>query len=225
MFDIFVTPPREKAPTNFRELADSDFDIHMTYYGGAITEYFRNSANGTSNRKILEKWKPQSILGCHVIALKTTKSACISWDGATELAINVQLGDKHGRTNLVMKPSNDLEFHLSIAMEKRWFFKENFNRLVSSLVECGFLDYWKYTTFTELRSERFEKEKLNHTSTSTFVEPGGTTRLNLKHLTGAFVVYQGGLALAFAIFLGDMYSKLFHVFKNRLLKVPSEKNP
>ncbi|CAG7724747.1 unnamed protein product [Allacma fusca] len=211
MFELYVEPPTESVPEDFSELAKSDYGISMTYFGGAVQDFFQNSADGSSHKNISYRMKKQTVLGCHQDA-QIPKCACIAFDLVAETVIRARLGDKHGRSNLTLRRTADFGFPFAFSIPKRWIFKETVNRVVGSLFECGFELNWKFQTFKELRRDRFMKEAAannNPSGEGDRDEAEEDLSLTMKHLTGAFSILQAGLSLCLVNFVLEVCQLIF----------------
>ncbi|CAG7831666.1 unnamed protein product [Allacma fusca] len=222
LFGFFVNPIKAKAPLNFDELAASDYSIGLTYYGGSTYAFFRDSSRYTYT-EIYSRLLKQTISECHSNATKP-KFACISYDMVSKMVDSTHLG----RSSLVFTQASAIFFPISLLVEKRSIFLQQFSRITSSAAESGLAESWKVRTFQDIRIRgintvpnakgRTTGKMLNKQNTDNEQEP---IPLNTRHLTGAFFICIRGCILGLVSFsLENMFALRKEIQKTGIFNLP-----
>ncbi|CAG7828176.1 unnamed protein product, partial [Allacma fusca] len=193
MFSLFVSPRREVSPTNLGELANSSYDIGMTYFGGLLFHTFKNNPN-MAYKKIFSRWSPLVPNECLRQGFKP-KFACLSYNTDFDVMMSGLGGDADHA--LVYKRLSVFEIPLGVPLEKNSIYTPGFNAVIGSALECGLFKRWVIETGN---GDRIAKTGI---ITDKNTLPGverDVVVLNLLHLKGAFTALVCGFGAALVVF-------------------------
>ncbi|CAG7733351.1 unnamed protein product [Allacma fusca] len=200
LFSLFVSPRREISPGNLNELATSDYDIGMTYFGGLLFHTFKSSPR-VEYKRIFSRWSPLKPNECLERGLKP-KFACLSYNTDFNLMLYSLRGDiEHLLTH---KRLSVFEIPMGLPLEKNSIYSRGFHSAMSSTFECGLLKKWVINTGAV---DRLAKTGIFENGMKQPNVDPDVVVLSLLHLKGALYSFVGGVSIALITFTLELLLK------------------
>ncbi|CAL8110958.1 unnamed protein product [Orchesella dallaii] len=208
LFGFLGFPLQARLPQSFQELADSNFDIGLQFYGGAAYNHIKSSKTGALNKIGGRMTLETDPIRCFTKALDK-KFTCIHYHGAAEFVRARNLSDRHGKSNIVVAPASTLLLPISFIMQKDHLLMEKFNSVVKSVRDMGLVSEWKRMDFNLLLQKRVRWEMANgiFKKTTDLMSFGHVRALRLNQLLGLFGILSVGSIVGLLCFIIEQGSK------------------
>ena len=196
LFALYMNAPREKVPSTFHELAESDFEIGMSFYGGALYNLLQRSQPNSAGAKIFSRVKKMKPRECIDSAVKA-KFACITYDLDVMLYVNTR--SAWDRPAISVGRETAIQMPASAVLPRSSILKESMDSAFIHLSEAGLVPYWRRQTFFDLRNDR---SRLSPGSTREASDSDERHHsLGLNQISGVTITFMAGLTASFFVFM------------------------
>ena len=198
LVSVMVSPLHETVPSNFEELAESDYEVYIQFTGGAFSNYMRNTPSTTfrkiSQRMILEK----SIHECIQQSLKP-QTACISYRDSLNGVGNKNFTDRNGNNVYRKAPGTAFFLPVSPIVPKGAVYKGTIHRAVSQIIDTGLAIYAQEMEIKNSWAQGKQWARSGN-GPEEVLDDSADEKLKLQHLKGVFLMLMASIVFACALF-------------------------
>lgn len=207
-FPVFTTPP-----ATFSQLAESDYEISLTYLGGMAFQYLKTSTNPVIQNIYGRMVKERNFLKCLEKSVSNSNHACITYNLQKEYLANRNLTDIHGNVPLAVATEGVNSMGDGFVFRKGSILKSTFDAKLRPAVAIGILKKWKDLDQADVLRDRWEWKRNNGLDNSDKVSSHLKEPLALKmdHIIGSFYICGTAMILACFFFVFET------VFISRML--------
>ena len=200
LYGLFIAPYPEITPSSLETLADSDYRIGMTFYGGAVWKHFERSHPGSAEAQIFKRLQKMTSVACHKAALQE-KFACIAYDTTSGFMRDVYFASDPNSPTIIIRKTSVPAQGMSLVVEKDCILLDGLNWAINHIFEAGMVNLWSARTRYELKTELREKAKstMKNKVGVNSQNSSSISGLNLMHLKGIMYVFIVSTFLSFFI--------------------------
>ena len=210
LFKLYMNLPKEEVPTTFLELAASDYEIGMAFYGGALYKFFKDTPNGSPGAKIFERARRMKPPSCWKAAVKPN-FACITFDLDVLFFINTK---RHSERPSVSAEAKKYQMIDSIVIPKGSVLQGSLENVFRRLNSGGFWSYWLERTFEDLRSEALFKLDAKH-GRQPLQKQEDHRSSSMKHLGGLVLGLEIAIVVSIIAFTAEFVTVLCKRFDSK----------
>ncbi|XP_021953135.2 glutamate receptor ionotropic, delta-2 [Folsomia candida] len=216
MVGFLAFPLYESLPQTYRDLAYSNFTLGFVMEGDSALNTFKASRDHVYV-KLIKKMEiiPLNALNCVERILKRAGYACISYTQSMEYVKTKNLSCSESR-KLIRAKETTYSIFVGLALTGGSIYKEGFDRMIARTRSFHLPEVWKvfnlyHNVYLPKRAwwlETNNSEKLRQTS-----KADENDDLTLRHISGAFYVLAGCLALCLVFFTMEVITYWLKAYK------------
>lgn len=208
MVTLLTFPVFVDLPDTYDELVGSDYHVQFHYFPNVAYNSFKASTNPILKKTFDKFIKVTDPLKCLQNTL-TDKAVCVMFTASYTDVVNRNLSDKFGHSPIRASFGYAFMFTPGVLVQKHAVFFQNFRKILGTSMQMGLNDQWLRSESAKVVRERNswirglprdEKDKMEFKWSS---DSEDNIMLHLRHLSGAFTIFFGGLGVASVLFLGE----------------------